>query len=331
MAKKILILGANSFSGQDFIDLLLDDRENEVVGVGRAPERTRLFLKYKDRDFLPQYRYHQIDMNLEMPKLMELIDAERPQYIVNFVSLSDVASSWAYPADCFQTNCVSMAALAGDLYKKDYLSRYLSISSPEVYGTCVGTIYEDAVLNPSTPYAASKAAADMLFDVFYKQFDFPVLTVRATNVYGARQQLHKIIPRTVIYVKMGRKIELHGGGSAVKSYIHIRDVSQGELAALERGKPGSIYHLSPATSVTIRGLVSSICWRLGKTLEESTVDVDERPGQDAAYVIDSSKALREFGWRAGVSFDEGLEETIAWVNYNWDEIQMLPLDYQHEA
>src|SRR5581483_11247187 len=105
------------------------------------------------------------------------------------------------------------------LRKQTYLGRYLHVSSPEVYGTCEGTVTESAPMNPSTPYAASKASADLLLETFRKQFRFPLLTVRGTNVYGARQQLFKIIPRTVIYLKSGRRIELHGGGKAVKSYI----------------------------------------------------------------------------------------------------------------
>ena len=329
MSNKYLVLGANSFSGQDFVDLLLDNTENVVIGVGRSPERSPLFLSYKCRADLSQYRYFPIDLNQDMPTLLELLDVERPQYIVNFISLSDVAASWVYPDHCMQTNCVALAKLVNSLYEKDYLDRYLSISSPEVYGSCEGTVYEDAPLNPSTPYAASKAAADLLLTAYAKQFGFPLVTVRATNVYGARQQLYKIIPRTLIYLKMGKKVELHGGGSAVKSYIHIRDVSRGELAALEHGQPGATYHLSPGSGLTIRELVAMICQRLGSSLDESTVVVGERPGQDATYVIDSSRARNEFSWSPMVSLEEGLEETIAWVDDNWDQLEAHPLNYQH--
>src|SRR6185295_4173714 len=98
-----------------------------------------------------------------------------------------------------------------------YLDKYVHISSPEVYGTCEGNVTEESPMNPSTPYAASKAAADMLLNVYWKQFRFPLVSVRATNVYGARQQLFKIIPRSVIFIKLGKKIQLHGGGRAVKS------------------------------------------------------------------------------------------------------------------
>ena len=330
-SKKIVVIGANSFSGQDFVDLLLDDPDKEVIGVSRSAERSELFLRYKLRDDLSRYRYYQIDLNKQMPELLQLLDAERPEYIVNFAAQSEVAPSWEYPENWFQTNCVALARLVNHLRKQDYLRRYLHISSPEVYGTCVGTVLEDAPLNPSTPYAASKAAADMLLSTYYKQFGFPLVTVRSTNVYGARQQFFKIIPRSAIYIKLGRKIQLHGGGVAVKSYIHIRDISRGELAILEHGQVGQIYHLSPDRGIAVRGVVRMVCEQMGQSFEDVTTIVDERPGQDAAYVISSSRARTELGWSPQINLEDGLSEIVAWVEKYWDEIIKQPLEYQHKA
>lgn len=118
------------------------------------------------------------------------------------------------------TNAVAIAKLSNFLKDQQWLEKYVHISSPEVYGTCKGVVKEDAPLNPSTPYAASKAAGDFMLFSLVKNFRFPLVMIRSTNVYGAHQQLFKIIPRSVIYIKMGKKIELHGGGRAVKSYIH---------------------------------------------------------------------------------------------------------------
>ena len=160
---------------------------------------------------------------------------------------------------------------------------------------------------------------------------FPLLTVRATNVYGSRQQLFKIIPRSAIYVKIGKTIELHGGGRAVKSYIHIRDVSKGEKAILERGRVGELYHLSPDNGVEVRQVVSTICDRLGKPFETAARAVDERPGQDAAYVIDSTKARTELSWKSTISLEEGLTDVVDWVNQYWPQIQTQTLEYRHAA
>jgi dTDP-glucose 4,6-dehydratase len=186
-------------------------------------------------------------------------------------------------------------------------------------------------MNPTTPYAASKAAADFFLWTLVKNFKFPLVMIRSTNVYGAHQQLFKIIPRSAIFLKLGKKIQLHGGGVAVKSYIHIRDISRGELAAMENGKDGRMYHLSPDAGVAVRDVVRKICELLKKDFAASTETVEERLGQDKAYVIDSTRARTELGWKPRISIDEGLAEVVRWVEANWTEIQATPLQYIHKA
>ena len=242
--RKIVVIGSNSFSGSDFIDLLLDDEQNEVIGISRSPEKSGLFLPYK-RHQGANFRFYQMDLNKDMLQIIELLDSFEPEYVVNFAAQSEVAPSWEHPEQWFQTNVVALAKLTNALKDRDYLKRYVHISSPEVYGSCEGRVTESAPLNPSTPYAASKAAADLYLLTLVKNFRFPLVMIRSTNVYGAHQQLWKIIPRSIISLKMGKKIQLHGAGMAVKSYIHIRDISRGELAAMEMGNVGTIYHLSP--------------------------------------------------------------------------------------
>lgn len=329
--QKAVVLGSNSFSGQDFTDLLLEQTDFQVLAVSRSAEKPAAFLRYKARADLRRLSFHALDMNRDMDALLALLDKERPEYIVNFAAQSEVAPSWEYPEHWFQTNTVALARLVNHLRRRDYLKRYLHVSSPEAYGNCVGRVKEDTPDNPSTPYAASKAAADMLLSVYQKQYGFPVITVRATNVYGARQQLFKIIPRTAIYLKQGRIIELHGGGTAVKSYIHVRDVSAGELKMLLSGKVGQRYHLSPDSGIAVGDVVATIAQKMGKRFEDVTKIVAERPGQDAAYVIDSAKARKELGWTPQITLEQGLAETVDWVESNWEFIRTQPLDYRHTA
>lgn len=327
--KKIVVLGANSFSGQDLVDLLLDEPDCEVIGISRSAMRSEVFLRHLRRTDPVSYRYYPLDFNSQMPDILTLLDQERPQWIVNFAAQSEVAPSWEFPEQWFETNCVALARLVNHLRKCDYLERFLQISSPEVYGHCTGTVDENFGLNPSTPYAASKVAADLLLQTYNRQFGFPVLSVRATNVYGPGQQLHKILPRSVIYIRMGQKILLHGGGRAVKSFIHIRDVSRGELAVLKHGTVGQLYHLSPRRGIAVRDAVRTICEIMGCQFDEVTEEVDERPGQDAVYVIDSHRARQTLGWQPDIPFDEGLREVVAWVERYWQEIRRMPLEYQH--
>jgi dTDP-glucose 4,6-dehydratase len=142
--------------------------------------------------------------------------------------------------------------------------------------------------------------------------------------------LFKIIPRSIINIKLGKTIELHGGGKAVKSYIHIRDISRGELAAMEKGMKGEIYHFSPDHGVAVKDVVKIICEKMGVPFEKATKTVEERLGQDAAYVIDSSKPRNEFGWKPSVSIEEGLADVISWVYSEWDSIKNEALEYIHK-
>ncbi|CCQ60395.1 putative dTDP-glucose 4,6-dehydratase [Crocosphaera watsonii WH 0401] len=150
-------------------------------------------------------------------------------------------------------------------------------------------------------------------------------------MYGAHQQLFKIIPRSAIYIKLGKTIQLHGGGTAVKSYIHIRDVSRGELAILEKGKLGELYHLSPDSGYAVRDVVKTICNAMDVSFETATETVAERLGQDAAYIIDSTKARTQLGWKTEISLEEAIEGVIQWVDKYWHEIQQQPLQYIHKA
>lgn len=328
MKRKIVVIGSNSFSGSDFINYLLDDSQNQVIGISRSPEKSGAFLPYKQHG-KAHFKFYRYDLNHDTNKIISLLTRIKPEYIVNFAALSEVAPSWDHPDHWFETNVVSLSRLGHYLKDAKFLKRYLHVSSPEVYGTCEGVVRENAPLNPTTPYAASKAAADLYLFTLVKNFQFPVVFVRSTNVYGAHQQLFKIIPRSIINIKLGKKIELHGGGQAVKSYIHIRDVSRGESLILKKGRPGEIYHLSPDKGVAVRDVVALICKIMGVDFKKQVKIIAERLGQDAAYVIDSTKARREFGWKPTVLLESGIKEVIAWVENNWTVIKKLPLTYIH--
>ena len=327
--RKLVVIGSNAFSAQDFIDLALDETDAEIIGISRSAEKPAPFLRYRQNPACSRFRFHRMDINRDFTALAELLDRERPDCIVNFAAQSEVGPSWDHPEQWFATNCVALARLVNHLRGCDYLERYLHISSPEAYGSCSGQVTEETPDNPSTPYAASKAAADMLIETYRRQFGFPALTVRSTNVYGARQQLFKIVPRSVIYMRQGWRIPLHGGGVAVKSYIHIRDISAGELTVLQRGGIGKRYHLSPDRGIGIRDLVATIARRMGRELSDVADIVDERPGQDAAYVISSARARGELGWKPRIALEEGIGEVVDWIGAHWDFIQTQELDYVH--
>jgi dTDP-glucose 4,6-dehydratase len=344
MSEKLLVIGSNSFSGSHFVaQALLEGCE--VVGVSRSEEPSQAFLPYRwgaspgpgaaRRGGQPgapgrgRFTFHRLDLNHDLPRILALVDELRPDALVNFAAQSMVAESWQHPEHWMATNVVATVALHEGLRRRPFLRRYVHVSTPEVYGTMQGLTAEHTRYDPSTPYAVSRAAADMSLMTYFRNYAFPVVFTRAANVYGPGQQLYRIIPRAILFFLTGRRLQLHGGGRSVRSFIHIRDVAHGTLAVARRGAPGEIFHLATGSNMAVRALVEQIAERMGVRFGEAVEVVGDRPGKDSAYLLDSSKALAQLGWAARTSLEAGLEETIAWVKANLDELLAQPLDYVH--
>jgi dTDP-glucose 4,6-dehydratase len=325
----VVVVGSNSFSGASFVDYLLSQGQ-KVIGTSRSKQPNNAMLPYKWRDH-QSFNFHQLDLNQDLDKIVDLIHAEKPEYVINFAAQSMVGESWKNPDHWFMTNAVSTIKLHDALRKFDFLKRYVHISTPEVYGSCEGFVKEDFPFNPSTPYAVSRAAADMSLRTFRAAYDFPVVTTRAANVYGPGQQLYRIIPRTILFVLLGKKIELHGGGSSTRSFIHIRDVSDATWKIAEHGKNGDTYHISTDEVISIRDLVAKICTKLGARFENHVEIVGERLGKDSAYHLDSTKVRTGLGWADQINLDAGIDECIAWVQGNLEVLRNEPMDYIHKA
>ena len=327
-SNRVAVIGSTSFSGSDFIDLLLADSDYEIVGISRSPENPSIMLPHLSHGG-DRYQLHQLHVVHDIDRVIEALDRFEPRYVVNFAAQGEVPSSFRHPDKHFETNTLAMVRLTDALKSHTYLDKYVHISTPEVYGSCDdGAVKNDAPYNPNSPYAASKAAADMFTRILFDTYDFPVCWVRSTNVYGARQQLYRIIPRTVIYLKTGKTLTLDGGGRAVKSYIHIRDVSRGERLIMENGDPGTVYHLSPDKGISIREVVETVCRIMGYEFEDHVSIGKERTGQDAAYIIDSTPARSELGWNPAIKFEDGVRGVVDWIEANWDEICAMSHDYE---
>ncbi len=331
MTEKIFVIGSNSFSGASFIDYALQGG-TEIIGVSRSQEAERVFLPYRwhGEKNLSRFRFYQLDLNRDIDFIMGLINDFRPDYVINFAAQSMVAESWQNPDHWMMTNVVANVRLHDRLRKCDFLKKYVHISTPEVYGTCQGLVPESTSYNPSTPYAVSRAAADMSLMTFFKNYNFPVVFTRAANVYGPGQQLYRIIPKTILSIKLGKKLPLHGGGHSLRSFIHIRDVADGTMRVARQANPGEIYHFSTSRNISIRDLVRLICERMKVSFEEMVEITEDRPGKDAAYLLDSSKAKGILGWSDKIGLEEGIEDTIRWVEGNIDVLKDMPLAYMHK-
>jgi len=326
---KCLVLGSNSFSGSSFVEYLLA-RGEQVLGVSRSAEPHPAFLPYRWYGHDEGFRFFQLDLNHDLDAIVGLVRRERPRYVVNFAAQSMVAESWQNPDHWFMTNVVSTVRLHEQLRRLDFLRKYVHVTTPEVYGSTSGLVGEDAPFNPSTPYAVSRAAADMSLRTFFTAYAFPVVFTRAANVFGPGQQLYRIIPRTILYIKLGRKLQLHGGGVSERSFIDSRDVADATRRVARDGRPGETYHISTDRRITIRQLVDIICERLGARFEDSVEVVGDRLGKDAAYRLDSSKIRRDLGWSDRISLEQGIEDTIAWVQRYFDVLKTHPQQYEHK-
>ncbi len=327
--EKIAVIGSNSFSGAAFVNHALE-KDSLVMGFSRSPEAPSIFLPYKKSRNLGSFQFFQTDLNRDLNSLMAVLDDFKPRYIVNFAAQAMVAESWANPDHWMMTNVVSSVRLHEALRKRDYFEKYVHVTTPEVYGSCSGNITEAAPFAPSTPYAVSRAAGDMSLMTYFKNYGFPVVMTRAANVYGAHQQLYRIIPRTILSAELGKKLQLHGGGHSVRSFIHIGDVCEATLEIARRAPVGEAYHLSTPLQISIRTLVERILQKMGVRFEDAVEVVGERPGKDAAYLLDSTKVRNALGWSDQITLDAGLAEVISWVKDNLQEIQRQPLDYIHK-
>lgn len=325
---KYLVIGSNSFSGASFADYALE-RGASVTGVSRSPQPHPVFLPYRWAPRPGSFTFHQLDLNRDLDAIMQLVDSEQPEYVVNFAAQSMVAESWKNPEHWFMTNCVSSVRLHDRLRHCASLRKYVHVTTPEVYGRTEGAIREDAPFWPSTPYAVSRAAGDMSLRSFFEAYRFPVVFTRAANVYGPGQQLYRIVPRTILFILTGRKLQLHGGGQSRRSFIHIRDVSEATWRIARNAPAGETYHISTGEVVTIRALVERLCAKLGADFDGCVEVVGERLGKDSAYALDSAKLRSALGWRDAIGLDAGLDECVRWVRDNLDVLKAQPLDYVH--
>ena len=324
------VLGSNSFAGAAFVARAVSDGAN-VIGFNRSAESSPIFLPYRDLKTGGSYTFFQADINHDRDVILAQLDKFRPQIVVDFAGQGMVAESWQNPAQWYTTNVVAKVQLHDELRRRDWMERYVRVSTPEVYGSQESLLKETWQYNPSTPYAVSHAAVDQSLRAFHQQYDFPVIFTRFANFYGPGQQLYRIVPRTIIYALLGKKLQLQGGGTSVRAFISGVDVADAVMRSIDFGVVGDAYHFSPERFLTIRQVIEIICSRMGIDFAELVEISPDRLGKDQAYLMDSRKARRELGWQESVTFEEGVDATVQWIKDSFDEISLLPLNYIHKV
>lgn len=327
MKKSYCVLGGGGSFGLHTSKYLLDHADPaRVVAVGRNPPKLKSFtLGVGDGD--PRYAYHAFHVNYELDLLMELLDAVQPQVIVNYAAQGESAASWKKSWRFFETNCMALARLTEELQSRKYLERFIHMSTSELYGSVNHASKEDEPMKPSSPYAASKAAFDMHLLSIHNVLKFPMNIIRPSNAYGPGQQLHRVIPKAILFGLTGQKLPLHGGGRAEKSYIHSRDLARAVLLVADKAPLGAVYNAGPKEPILIRRVVELVAEALNMPFEELCEVTDDRLGQDASYWLDSSAIKRDVGWEPQIGWQEGLRETVDWVRSNLDELRKQSTDF----
>jgi dTDP-glucose 4,6-dehydratase len=247
--------------------------------------------------------------------------------VVNFAALNMVAPSWQYPHEYMTVNCLDQIPIWDVLRDSTMLERYLHVSTPEVYGNNRNSVGETQRFNPSTPYAVSRAAAEMMLRCYRKQHGLPVVLTRSCNVYGPGQPLYRLIPKVVASIKRGVKFPLEGNGQSLRAWLYVSDVCDGIWRALMEGENGHAYHLSDDELHSVAAIVRTICNRMEVNPEDVIEPQPERPGKDMAYRLLTSK-IRRLGWSKAVYLDAGIAAVIDYINANWEALKDEPLEYE---
>ena len=329
MSPKYLVIGSNSFSGSNFINFLLNKRTN-VIGVSRSKEINKVFLPYKFNENINLFKFFKVDLNKDLKKLLTIVKKYKPAFIINFAAQGMVAQSWNRPEDWYFTNVLSQVMLHDELRKMKFLKKYIHITTPEVYGNQTGWTKENFKFNPTTPYAVSRASCDLHLKSFYENYKFPVIFTRASNVYGPCQQLYRVIPKAIICSRLGKKMQLHGGGKSLRSFIYIDDVSKAIFKIIQKGIIGKTYHISTNKVYSIKKIIKKICTYTSVNFKDLVDITDDRAGKDHAYLLNSSNIRKNIKWNDEINLDIGIKKTINWVDKNLKVLKNASLIYKHK-
>ena len=315
IAMNLLVTGGLGFIGSNFIRLMLNRHDDcrilnlDAQGFGSNIQN---LADYKDDRRYTFFRGDIADSSL-VSSLVEKADL-----VVNFAAETHVDRSISRPDSFLHSNVNGVFCLLEAIRDHNPSVRYVQISTDEVYGDILrGSSTEDSTLRPSSPYSASKAAGDVFVMAYARTYGLEAMITRCTNNYGPYQFPEKLIPKTIIRAKEGLKIPIYGTGENVRDWIYVTDHCRAVEQVLNRGRRGEIYNISAGEERTNLFIAKFILEMLGKS-EDQIEFVEDRPGHDARYSLDSSRIREELGWRPERSFEEGLQTTVEWYLQNPD-------------
>tara|TARA_B100000745_G_scaffold299539_1_gene250571 strand:+ start:2331 stop:3347 length:1017 start_codon:yes stop_codon:yes gene_type:complete len=315
----ILVTGGAGFIGSHFVDLVMSCTDWEVWILDKFtyagnPDNIRHHLTSE------RVRLFALDL-VQDQTYRELGKYSAPDYVVNFAAESFVDSSIHGNRDIFIRSNVNAVQMLLDWCIEVGVKRFVQVSTDEVYGEL--PLHSDLVfttsspVQPRNPYAASKAAADLLVKSYYHTYGLNAVITRCTNNYGPRQFPEKLIPRMICRAMRDERLPVYGNGQNVRDWLWVGDHVRGILRALIQGTKGHIYNFGRGEEVSALDVVRSLLTLMGKSMDLVEF-VEDRPGHDLRYAVDLSETLLALGWEPdpGITFRKGLAETLRWYQDN---------------
>ncbi len=317
---QLLVTGGAGFIGSCFVRHIINTYPDyKVVNLDSltyAGNKENLI----DIENNPNYKF--VHGDIRDKKIVRELTAEC-DIIVNFAAESHVDRSITGPEIFIDTNVRGTLNLL-EAAKEFKLSRYLQVSTDEVYGSLgkSGYFTEETPLAPNSPYSASKASADMLVRAYYETYKMPVLTTRCSNNYGPYQYPEKLIPLFIMRLLKNQKVPVYGDGLNVRDWLYVYDHCSAIDAVLHKGREGQVYNIGGHNEKTNMEITKIILEAMGK--DESSIEfVEDRLGHDRRYAIDNTKIQTELGWEPSLTFEEGIKITIDWYLKNQDWIKSI--------
>ena len=308
---KVLVTGGLGFIGSNFIlKALNENKELSIINVDAEFQGSdhKNLDSIKDNEKYSFVKGNITNKNL-MEKLISKVDA-----VVNFAAESFVDRSILDPNPFLVSNIRGTYTIL-ELIKKEK-KRLVQISTDEVYGSLeTGTAVENSRFNPSSPYAATKAAAELLVNSYNTTFECDSIITRCTNNFGPRQYPEKLIPKVILLANQNKKIPIYGNGKNIRDWIFVEDHCEAVLQVLLNGKNGESYNISAKNEIDNLTIVKKILEILNKS-EDLIEFVEDRPGHDIRYSLSSEKIRNELGWKGKIDFDVGIERTVKWYLSN---------------
>ena len=334
---KFLITGGLGFIGSTLIKKIIQETKHHVLNLDKQTYASNLF-NLKSIEKNQRYSFVKGDICDEI-LVKKLIYNFRPNYLMHLAAESHVDNSINNPSEFISTNIIGTFKLLKICYqyweslpfdsKNNF--KFHHISTDEVYGsqTSDKLFTEESKYDPSSPYAASKASSDHLVRAWFKTYNMPILISNCSNNYGPYQSMEKLIPLTIYNSLNHKSIPIYGDGLQVRDWIYVKDHCEALKKILFNGEPGDVYNIGSSIELKNIDIVRKICSILdlivpikkNKSYSELISFVEDRPGHDYRYAINSNKIKEQLGWEPKTSFQEGIESTIKWYLNNNDWIQ----------